>query len=577
MKRTLCWLITGLLLLWPVMTLVACGGESSKPTDSESATESETAIETETAPESETAGAPAPESESHTAAETAPDTETETTPESATETAACTEPLPPEETAPETLPETEATDPNVWNTAGLSPSTGGLFSRPQNCAGDIVEDPDMGTVLRLSTTDISSVGTTGPQTNLSLKKLSEALGKELPDTREFPFLVLKVRSGDVWSRLFRVYGGDRLLTAIPRDDAKLIHAYLKNTNDWQYIFFDLSGIEEAVHVLHIRFELAAGKNGESVDIAEFRFLSTQEEAIALCGPDTYELAPSDGTLRIISYNIWVGGGTNTTVRADILRDVIDTYKPDSIGMQEVTLAWKDTFERFVFNDSYAGVGEGRSDSYEACLLYYRVDKYELVDSGTFWLSDTPDVKGSLFPESLYPRICTWAHLRDRATGFEYVHINTHLDHLGGGSGGNELRGKQTEVLLEFVNKLGDLPLVMTGDFNTNPSNGQGALHPAYAYITGQKSFEADGTTIKGPFADARIHADKTVPADKTATMTRYYDEGGNPSHPPIDYHFYTPSHFHPLSYETFIFERDGVPLSDHLALICDYRISAEAE
>ncbi len=546
MKKLFGILLAALLLAG----LCACGEQPDTPAVTDPVTEAESAATTE--PETEPAG-------SETVAET------EETSETLPETEPITE-----------APETETSDPNSLRVSELSTPSADYFSRPASCLASAETDPDEGYVFRLTSTGISSVGTTGPETNLSLKNLAKALGKPLPDSRELPFLVLKVRAGDVWSRLFRVYGGESIRTANPKDDSKLSYAYLKDTDDWQYIYFDLSAIDEPINTLFLRFELAAGKNGEYVDIAEFRFLATEEEAIALCGQDIYELEAPGDTLRVISYNIWVGNGTNTAARADILREVIDTYKPDSIGMQEVNLAWKAAIETYVFNDSYAGVGEGRSDAYEACLLYYRTDKYELVDSGTFWLSDTPDVKGSSFADALYPRICTWAHLRDRRTGFEYVHVNTHLDHLGGSKGGNELRGKQAEVLLEFVQKLGDKPVVMTGDFNTNPANSKGTLHPAYAYITGVESFEtADGTTVTGPFADARVHADKTVPADKTATMTKHYDEDGDPSTPPIDYHFYTPAHFDPLSYESFIFERDGFPLSDHLALICEYRILTE--
>ncbi len=555
MKKLIAILSVGLLLAG----LVACGNQTDAPTESDSVAET---VAGDTHPETEVP--------TDTIADTAADT---TTPlDTETETTPATSP----ETIPETIPETEADDPNILSVGALSDPSSSLFSRPLDCVGSVEADPEAGYVLRLMSDEVAAAGVRGPETNLSLKNLAAALGKTIPDTTEYPYLVLKVRAGDVWSRLFSLYGGESIRTANPKDEGKLLHTYLKDTKDWQYIYFDLSSIEEAINTLYIRFELASGKNGESVDIAEFRFLASEEEAIALCGRDVYELEAPGDTLRVISYNIWVGNGTNTTVRADILRDVIDTYKPDSIGMQEVNLAWKATFETFVFNDSYAGVGEGRSDAYEACLLYYRTDKYELVDSGTFWLSDTPDKKGSSFAEALYPRICTWAHLRDRVTGFEYVHVNTHLDHLGGSKGGNELRGKQAEVLLEFVNKFGDLPMVMTGDFNSNPSNSKGELHPAYAYITGAASFEAtDGSSLTGGFADARVNADQTVPADKTATMTKYYEEGGDPTYPPIDYHFYTPSHFHPLSYDTFIFERDGIPLSDHLALICEYRILAE--
>ncbi len=478
----------------------------------------------------------------------------------------------PTEAPTEAPTEPETDEPNVIKTAKLTDDSG-IFRRVLHCKGSVEQDAAAGGVIRLTSSKISAPGAAVPEAYLSLDGLAKAAGVPLPETGEFPYLVLKVRTGGVWSRLFSLHGGLSLKDAKPADMRAMQRVYMADTEDWQYIGFDLSAVEGNVESLYIQFEYGAGANGEYVDIAELRFLATEAEAAALCGKNVYEVEAPDDELTVISYNIWVGGGTDTTMRADILRDVIDRYRPDSIGMQEVTLAWLAAFEDFAFNDSYAGVGEGRSDSYEACLIYYRTDKYELVDSGTFWLSDTPDVKGSSYAEALYPRICTWVHLRDRVTGFEYVHVNTHLDHLGGGKGGNELRGKQAEVLLEFVRQLGDMPMVMTGDFNTTPSDGKGSLHPAYAYITGYESFEAaDGTAVKGAFMDARVNAETTVPADKTATMTKYYEEGGNSSYPPIDYQFYIPTYFAPLSYETFIFERDGVPISDHLALICRYRI-----
>ncbi len=527
-----------------VGSLVSCG-EEVPPEETLPDTPPATAAPTELSTD--------PSVESGTAGETAPTTDP------ATET--------------ETEPETESIEPNVLPIAALPADASGFAMRGKYCKVALAEDADGAQVLRISSSRVNTTGSI-PETYLSLSSIATALGVEVPATTAYPYMVIKVRAGQVWSHLFSLHGGKNAAQATPANAADMDRVRLRMTDDWQYICFDFSEETENMESLYLQFEYGAGEGGEYVDIAEFRFLSTAEEADALCGSDTYEVEEADDVLRIISYNIWVGNGTDTTMRADILRDLIEEYRPDSIGMQEVNTAWRTEFESFVFNDSYAGVGEGRGGGYEACLIYYRTDKYELVDSGTFWLSDTPDVVGSAFPDSSYPRICTWAHLRDRVTGYEYMHINTHLDHLGNETGHN-VRAEQIKVLLNFVAGLGDLPLVMTGDFNSASQNSKGEPYKAYAYITGEPFQNAAGETITSAFADTRLHAAETVPADRTATMTKYHDENDsayNPSRLPIDYQFYIPAHFEPLSYDTVIWERDGVPVSDHLALICEYRI-----
>ncbi len=495
--------------------------------------------------------------------------ETESEPVAGSETEIETE----TESASESESETEAVDPNVLNLAKLPTNMSAPTTRNVRCKSTIEEDSEAERVLRITTSGISGAGAI-PEAYLSLSNIASTLNMEVPSTTAYPYLVLKVRAGNVWSHLMSFHGGESIRNAKPASASDMTRVRLRMTDEWQYVCFDLSGYTADVKTLYMQFEYGAAANGEYLDIAEIRFIATEEEAVSLCGRDAYEVEEADDRLRIISYNIWVGNGTDTTMRADIFRDLIEQYRPDSIGMQEVNRAWLSEFESFAFNESYAGVGEGRDASYEACLIYYRVDKYELVDSGTFWLSDTPDVKGSKFPDSAYPRICTWAHLRDRVTGYEYMHINTHLDHLGKDVG-HAVRAEQIKVLLEFVNGLEDLPIVMTGDFNSAAKTGTGEPYKAYAYITGEAFQNAAGETIQSPFADTRLHAAETVPADRTATMTKYFDESDSayqPDRQPIDYQFYIPAHFEPLSYDTVIWERDGVPVSDHLALICEYRM-----
>lgn len=548
-KRILICLAVLTALLCPV--LAACnGGDAGEttpaPTDTVVTTPTETPIE---APTEEATEAPAEET-------------TEMPTEAPTEAV--------------TEPETEA-PPALMTVVDLSAREGidltDYFTRSSKCAVTMVEDEAEGSIARLASEGITTVGTAMPTTYFQVGKLVEDLHGLLPATTAYPYLVMKVRAPEVWSRSLTYCGGTSV-----RDAGNLTGnsrgARLSDSDGWQYILLDLSSFKKDVTVLYLNFEYGAAKDGEYMDIAELHFFETAEEAAALVPlTDTYpleEVSIDNYQLKIISYNIWVGNGTDHRLRADILRDFIDGHMPDSIGLQEVHPTWRSLLDTYVFNESYEGIGEERSAGGESSAIYYRKDKFELLDYGTFWLSDTPDVVGSMHPDSGYPRVCTWVKLRCRTTGFEYVHVNTHLDHLGGATG-RAVRLFQAKVMLEFVSALGDLPMVMTGDFNQLAKNSKDEYYPLYKLLTGMESFTTEeGVEVLSAFSDSRIHAAETVPADRTATMTQYYDETYekyNPSRLPIDYVFYTAKYFEPLSYDSFLHHRDGVYTSDHLPVL----------
>ncbi len=80
---------------------------------------------------------------------------------------------------------------------------------------------------------------------------------------------------------------------------------------------------------------------------------------------------------------------------------------------------------------YAVVGEYREAdrmSGEASLVCYRKDRFEVLRSGTFWLSETPDVPGVKGWGAACPRVCSWALLKDRRSGASLTFANTHTDH-----------------------------------------------------------------------------------------------------------------------------------------------------
>lgn len=165
------------------------------------------------------------------------------------------------------------------------------------------------------------------------------------------------------------------------------------------------------------------------------------------------------TVRIMSFNIRSG---EYDPRATIVPEVISDYKADSVGIQECTYSWVVTLKTLL--DGYEFVGVGRDtgnlnhDCGEVSAILYRTDKYTLVDSGTFWISETPD-EISFGWDAACRRVCTWVILQNKETGEQYAHINTHLDHVGDLARMNGAK-MVSEVALTF-----DMPTVVTGDFN----------------------------------------------------------------------------------------------------------------
>ena len=141
--------------------------------------------------------------------------------------------------------------------------------------------------------------------------------------------------------------------------------------------------------------------------------------------------------------------------------IIEKHSPDSFGVQEAEKWWTDSFE--VTLTQYARVGTFRDDGKtlgESCSIFYLKDKYELVDSGDYWLSETPDIPSKGW-DSACPRIVTYAILKDKATGFVYAHFNTHLDHVG-----EQAQTNSVPLLATIIADIApDIPVVLTGDFN----------------------------------------------------------------------------------------------------------------
>jgi endonuclease/exonuclease/phosphatase family metal-dependent hydrolase len=173
-------------------------------------------------------------------------------------------------------------------------------------------------------------------------------------------------------------------------------------------------------------------------------------------------------VRVMSYNIRYGtaqdGENHWDKRKEFLVETIHSFDPDLLGTQE-TLG----FQRDFLAGKLAGyevLGVGRDDggaTGEMTALYFKRERFEKLDGGHFWLSETPDKPGSKSWDTALTRMATWVKLRDRRQpkAKPIVFFNTHFDHRG-----QQARLESARLLRRRVNELaGQCRVIVTGDFN----------------------------------------------------------------------------------------------------------------
>ncbi len=175
------------------------------------------------------------------------------------------------------------------------------------------------------------------------------------------------------------------------------------------------------------------------------------------------------SISVMTWNIRYnnpGDGVNAWPhRKDWVAEIISGNEVDIAGFQEVLAGqFDDLKQRLPEMEAY---GVGRDDGKmagEFSPVFYRRDRFELIEKSTFWLSPSPDVPGSKGWDAALPRIASWLKLKDRQSGTVFYVVNTHFDHKG--------TQARTESAALIVRQLRDQfsghSVVLTGDFNTTP-------------------------------------------------------------------------------------------------------------
>ena len=229
---------------------------------------------------------------------------------------------------------------------------------------------------------------------------------------------------------------------------------------------------------------------------------------------------SSTDVKVMSYNIRYGtandGENHWEKRKEFLAETIKATNPDLLGTQE-NVAFQRDFLAEKFAD-FEVLGVGREDGKEkgeTTAIYWRKERFEKLDSGHFWLSETPEEAGSMGWDTSLPRMATWVRLKDKANPAKPVlWINTHFDHKG-----KIARLEAARLIRDRITTLGkDCSLILTGDFNAGEGsepyktmfglreNDESPLVDSYRAAHPQRE-ENEGTTtpfVATPAKGARI-------------------------------------------------------------------------
>ena len=196
-------------------------------------------------------------------------------------------------------------------------------------------------------------------------------------------------------------------------------------------------------------------------------------------------------VSVMSFNVRVGH--SVSMQGSVSK-LIKTYMPDLLGVQEADSEWMGALTGRMGKNGYAAVGIGRDSdgTGERTAIFYRKDKFELIDHKTMWLTDTPD-EVSKVEGSESRRIVTVATFKRLSDGKEFAYANTHLDHSK-----EPVRELQMRYLDQHIKSFTDLPFMVTGDFNCARSSS--------TYKIATEEFGYENCSVLAPNARNRANA-----------------------------------------------------------------------
>lgn len=183
-------------------------------------------------------------------------------------------------------------------------------------------------------------------------------------------------------------------------------------------------------------------------------------------------AQKSAPITVATYNIRYDNkndGINTWPnRKENVKALIRFHEFDIFGTQE---GLRNQLNDIVELNEFAFLGAGRDDGKEAgehSAIFYRKDRFNVLQSGNFWLSETPDKPGKGWDATCCNRICSWAKFSDLNTKKVFYFFSVHFDHQG-----VEARRQSGKLMVAKIREIAkNEPVILVGDFNSTPETEQ---------------------------------------------------------------------------------------------------------
>lgn len=240
---------------------------------------------------------------------------------------------------------------------------------------------------------------------------------------------------------------------------------------------------------------------------------------------TAGFAQKTSTLTIASFNIryknthdGINGWEN---RKENVKGLIRFHEFDIFGTQEILI---DQIRDVAELNEFAFLGKGRDDGKEGgehSAIFYKKDRFKVLKSGDFWLSETPDKPGKGWDATCCNRICSWAKFQDLNTKKEFFFFNVHFDHQG-----VEARRQSGQLMVKKIKEIaGNAVTFCTGDFNSTPEteqiNAMKTILSDSHDITEQPAYGPDGTTNGFKFDAPMKHRIDYIFVSKPVKVLKY--------------------------------------------------------
>lgn len=224
-----------------------------------------------------------------------------------------------------------------------------------------------------------------------------------------------------------------------------------------------------------------------------------------------------------SGNLW-------TNRSPVVAELIRFHDFDILGTQEGLINQLNDINNPL--SQYARYGRGRDDGKEKgehSAIFYKQEKFMLLDKGDFWLSETPDTPSLGWDAICCKRICSWVYLKEKTSGKKFYFFNAHFDHQG-----VTARNESSKLILKKIKEIaGDAPVIFTGDLNGSHESdwyvslsSSGLLFDTYGQVkhpyANNSSFNSFGTALDGHEIIDHIFVSKHFATKKWGILTDTY-------------------------------------------------------